>query len=299
MKKTIPIIAVAWILSLITTLAVVYYSPLVPIGTNKIGDSAITSEKIADNAIVTVKLADGSVTSAKILDGALTAADIANGSIISVKIADSAVTTNKIADNAVTATKIADSAIVTIKLADGSVTSAKILDGTITASDLATGSVTAMKIADGAVTTDKIADGAVTSIKLAPMAIPFNSTYSVATSTTTSTSWIDISAMSVEINLTRASQVIIIFSAEAWMSSTGDYLCVQALVDSSLTHPSATGNIVVLTRATIDNVSSYSYTFYSNNVSAGVHTVKMQWRSYYGATASVESRTLTVFALPS
>ena len=131
-----------------------------------------------------------------------------------------------------------------------------------------------------------------------PGAIPFNSTYSVTTSTTTSLSMVDIPAMSVRITLNRTSQVIIIFSAEAWMSSPGDYMIVQALVDSSVTHPSATGNYLVLTRATISNMSSCSYTFYLNNVSAGVHTVKMQWRSYYGATASVESRTLTVFALP-
>ena len=131
-----------------------------------------------------------------------------------------------------------------------------------------------------------------------PGATPFNSTYSVTTSTTTSLSMVDIPAMSVRITLANTSQVIIIFSAEAWMSSPGDYMIVQALVDSSVTHPSATGNLLVLTRATISNMSSCSYTFYLNNVSAGVHTVKMQWRSYYGATASVESRTLTVFALP-
>lgn len=131
-----------------------------------------------------------------------------------------------------------------------------------------------------------------------PGAIPFNSTYSVTTTSTTSLSMVDIPAMSVRITLATTSQVIIMFSAEAWMSSPGDYMIVQALVDSSVTHPSATGNYLVLTRATISNMSSCSYTFYLNNVSAGVHTVKMQWRSYYGATASVESRTLTVFALP-
>jgi bacillopeptidase F (M6 metalloprotease family) len=109
---------------------------------------------------------------------------------------------------------------------------------------------------------------------------------------------VDIPGMSVRITLANTSQVVIIFSAEAWMSSPGDYMSVQALVDSSVAHPSATGNLLVLTRATFDSMSSYSYTFYLNNVSAGVHTVKMQWQSYSGATANMESRTLTVFAIP-
>jgi hypothetical protein len=126
----------------------------------------------------------------------------------------------------------------------------------------------------------------------------FNSTYSVSTVTTTSLSFVDIPGMSVSISLANTSHVIIVFSAEAFMSSSGDYMIVRALVDSAVTHPTATGNLLVLTRATIENHSSCSYAFYLNNVSAGAHTVKMQWRSYYGATANVESRTLIVFALP-
>jgi len=79
-KKAIPIIAITWILSLATTLVIVYVSPNIfpPIQTEKIGDSAI----------ITTKLADGSVTSAKILDGTINAVDISDGAIVTIKVAN-------------------------------------------------------------------------------------------------------------------------------------------------------------------------------------------------------------------
>ena len=104
-KKAVPIIAITWILSLVTTLAIVYVSPNI--------FPPIQKEKIADGAIITVKLADGCVTSAKILDGTITAVDISDGAIVTIKVANGAITTEKIADGAVTTTKVADEAIVT------------------------------------------------------------------------------------------------------------------------------------------------------------------------------------------
>ena len=101
-KKVISIIVVTWVISLITTLALIYiWSNIFP----------IKSEQIANEAIVTAKLADGSVTSAKILDGTIIAEDLATGSVISMKIADGAVTTEKIANGAVTNVKLAAGAI--------------------------------------------------------------------------------------------------------------------------------------------------------------------------------------------
>jgi hypothetical protein len=74
-KKAAPIIVVTWILSLVSTLAVVYVAPnILPLQTTQISDNAVTSEKIADSAVVTTKLADGSVTSAKIENVTLKAA---------------------------------------------------------------------------------------------------------------------------------------------------------------------------------------------------------------------------------
>ena len=62
-KKIAPIIAVTWILSLITTVGLVYVAPSIfpQIYTSNIGEGAVTSGKIADGAIITTKLADGSV----------------------------------------------------------------------------------------------------------------------------------------------------------------------------------------------------------------------------------------------
>jgi len=147
------------------------------------------------------------------------------------------------------------------------------------------------------VTTSKIADYAVTDIKLAAGAIPFNSTYSTALNSTTSTSWVDMPGMSIGLNLMRNSSLIIMFSSEAWLTSGGDYLLVQALVNSTVAYPGA-GALLTLTTVTSTNAGSYSYTFSLPNVSAGYCTVKIQWLSFGGTMGYVEDRTLTVMALP-
>lgn len=300
----IPVIVITWILSLVTTLAIVYFSPLVPIGTDKISDSTITSSKIADGAIITTKLPDGSVTSAKILDGTVIAQDIADGSIITVKVADGAITAAKIADSAITSTKIADSAIVTIKLADGSVTSAKILDGTVIAEDLATGAVASIKIADGAVTTSKIADNAVTNTKLASGAIPFNSTHVTNDVIAMATpSWTNMSGMSVTLQLERASQVLIMFSASVRLSISGPppgstNMWVRALVGSTTANPD-TGAYFYSTVNSAGTYECSSFVFYLPNVNPGTYTVYMQWTvNSAQVTGYINERTLNVFALP-
>ena len=297
-KKAIPIIAITWILSLVTTLAIVYVSPNIfpPIQTEKIGDSAI----------ITAKLADGSVTSAKILDGTITAVDVSDGAIVTIKVANGSITTEKIADGAVTTTKIADGAIVTTKLADGSVTSAKILDGTITAADLATGAVTTIKIADGAVTTVEIADYAVTNLKLAPYAIPFASTYSVVTTYTTETAnWVDMAGMSLTLTFDRTSHVIILFSTEAHNSNPACAIWVRAQIGATTAYPGE----IMLTPIVSEELEypvnhrhtiyymAYSFHFYRPSVTTGTYTIKIQWR-VIGGTGYAGSRTLTVIALP-
>ena len=324
MKKAIPIIVVAWVLSLVTTLVIAYFTPFVPIGTNQIGDSAMTAEKIADGAIITTTLADGSVTSAKILDGTIIAQDIADGSIVTVKVADGAITTAKIADGSITAGKVADSAItstkiadgaivtvkladsavstskladnavVSVKLADGAVTTAKILDGTITAADLATGAVTELKIADGAVTTSKIADYAVTSLKLATNAIPFNSTHAHSSIYKTTATWENITGMEVTLTLERNSTLIIMFSTEAQISSATEFVHWRAMVNATAADPGA----VFLQPSTTSELGPISYNFYLEGLTPGQYPVYMQWWVTGAATANVYFRTLIVIALP-
>lgn len=305
MKKIIPIIVAAWILSLVLPLATVYIA--VNTLSNQaatINDNAITADKLTTGAVITAKLADGSVTSAKILDGSITAVDLADGAVIAVKVADGAVTTDKIADEAVTTDKIADgavtvakitdNAILTVKLANGAVTSAKILDGTVLAADLATGSVVTMKIADGAVTTSKIADYAVTNIKLASDAIPSVTRVSTTGVLTDSQSWVDLPDMSVNITLHRTSNLLIMFSGMAGLWAS-DWILVRAFVNSTLAAPSS----AIFTGAPVSYAGSYSVTFYMPNINAGLYNVKIQWCVMYGGTtAEAAQRTLNVIALP-
>jgi hypothetical protein len=286
LTKAIPIIAIAWILSLVTTLAVVNLTPA--------NLPKIVSNRIADSAVITTNLADGSVTSAKIQNGTITAVNLADGSIITAKIANGSITTSKISDGAVTTTKIAAGAIATINLADGSVTSAKILDGSVTAVDLADGSITTLKIVDGAVTTSKIADYAVTNLKLAGQAIPFNVTYRTDTITKTTASWQDINGTSVTLDLQRNSTLLIMFSAQTGITNMSTTIAWRAVVDTTVAYP---GYVPLQPPGALTYYSSTSYNFYQPNVSAGKHTISMQWY-VYSNIGYVDQRTLTVIALP-
>jgi hypothetical protein len=320
LKKALPIIMITWIISLVTTLALVYFAPSIfpPLGTQNIADAAITTPKIDEGAIITVTLADGSVTSAKILDGSVTTVDLMDGSVTSIKVdegaitetkvAEGAVTYEKLADGSVTAQKVADGAIVTAKLADSAITSTNILNGAVVAEDLADGSILTVKIADGVVTTNKIADGAVTTpkiangavtdTKLASDAIPYFATYNASLVSTQSTSFVDISETALNINLYRKSHLIIMFSAEAWVDGAGDSLYVRALVNSTVANPDS-GSLTLFTTAGESQHGSYAVNFYLENAQAGAYTVKIQWTEQLGASlAHMGDRTLHVIALP-
>jgi hypothetical protein len=309
-KKALPIILITWILGIATTIAIVYMSPSIfpPLGPTNIENEAITSTKIADEAIIAVKLDDGSVTSAKIVDGTITAQDLMDGAILSIKIADGAITSKKIDNSSITAEKIADGAIVTVKLSDNVVTSAKIVDGTITAQDVSDGAVIAVKVANGAITTNKIADNAVTTpkinnnavtnAKLAPNAIPYASMYNTTLVSTDSTSYVDIPETALQLTLSRRSNLIILFNAEAWVDGAGDSLFIRALVDSTVANPNG-GSQILFTTASEAQHGSYAVNFHLENVEAGTYTVKIQWSEMLGANlAHMADRTLNVIALP-
>ena len=126
---------------------------------------------------------------------------------------------------------------------------------------------------------------------------PFNSTRSSEVDSTTSTSWEDMPDMAVDITLTETSQLLIMFSSEAYLNAT-NFLMVQARINSTLLAYPDNGNLF-LTRQTVDGCGSYSFTFYRPNVSAGTYTIKIEWRVYpFVGTGYVNDRTLTVMALP-
>jgi hypothetical protein len=221
LRKVIPIIAVTWILSLITTLAVVYLAPYnFQIGTNQIVNGAVTADKIADSAINTTNLADGAVSSAKVLDGNLTAADIA--------------------------------------------------------------------------------DGAVTSLKLTSRAIPFGYTNNPDEEATNSTTWVDMPDMSVSITLARTSHIIIMFSATAYVDDVGNSIWVRAIADEAMPDEAIPYPVeIVLTKGTQLTMGTHSFTWNLPDVSAGTHTVKIQWSvSWRTSLGNVADRSLSVIALP-
>jgi hypothetical protein len=111
-----------------------------------------------------------------------------------MQIPNSGITTALIGNNQVTTAKIPDSAITTAKIANSTST---------------TTGITTAKIANSAVTTDKIANGNVTLAKLSgtsgtrPVQIIQSVKLDTQTITNNSTSWVDVSSLSVTI--TRAS----------------------------------------------------------------------------------------------
>jgi len=307
-QKAIPIIVITWILSLVTTLALVYV--MVPSLT-----PTIDTDRLADEAVITTKLADGSVTSAKIVDGSIVGQDLADGSIVAVNIANSAVTTAKIANGSITSEKLAagavvnvnlangsvtsgklaDNAVVTVKMADGAVTSAKILDATITAADLADGAVTSVKIANGAITTAKIANYAVTNMKLAAYAIPFNSTSSSVQLDKTTSTWENITGMEVQLTLQRNSTLLIFFSTQTAANAPTVTVLWRAMVNETTADP---GEFFAQPPSVSSSYwASLAYNFMSE-VNPGEFTIYIQWNVYGSDTAWVGRRTLFVIALP-
>ena len=132
-----------------------------PLGTDDIGNDAITN----------AKLAAGSVTTDKILDGTIATADIKDAAVTNAKLAAGSVTTDKILDGTIATADIADAAVTNAKLAAGSVTTDKILDGTIVTADIADAAVTNAKLAANSVTTDKILDGTIVTADIADAAV--------------------------------------------------------------------------------------------------------------------------------
>ncbi len=102
--------------------------------------------------------------------------------------------------------------------------------------------------------------------------------------------------LQVSITLARTSHIIIIFSATAYLEVPGDSIYVRANVDDK-TIPSPAA--VILTRENLQTMGAHSFTWNLLDVSAGTHTVKIQWAVEDGITTGyVGERSLTVIALP-
>jgi len=141
---------------------------------------------------------------------------IPDGYIDTVKIADGAITTDKILDANVTDAKIVsmDAAKLT-----GTIDAARIASGSLDGSKITAGSITAGKLATGSIATGDIADDSVTEIKIQKL---FSSN-AITTFSTTSGSFVDVTAGSFTITRASASKVLV-FKLMAPLSSLPSYI---------------------------------------------------------------------------
>lgn len=124
--------------------------------------------------------------------------------------------------------------------------------------------------------------------------------------------WDDMENMSLTMNLLRTSHVLILFSAEASIDGNDgfDFIIIRACIDNEPTDQSDINLTPILSeelgpfnyhRHYVDGYGSYSFNFYQPSVSAGKHTVKIQWRIFDMAEEAagwVAHRTLTVLTFP-
>jgi hypothetical protein len=150
------------------------------------------------------------------------------------------------------------------------------------------------------VTTEKIADEAVTDEKLAAGAIPYeiatNTSY-ITTTAVNEPNAENMTDMIVDITLNRDSTLLIMFSAQAWLTGTGGrWLNIRAMVDDQQADPATSNH--VLTRHLDPDTNSHTFIFVKPNVTAGTYTVYMQWWVGADDIGHVQERTLAVLALP-
>lgn len=105
---------------------------------------------------------------------------------------------------------------------------------------------------------------------------------------TTSTGWVDMPNMSGDIHVPATGVMAINFSAAVW-AGTGKRVFVRALVDGQPTSP---GDIVIVTGPW---TGTYAFAFVKKNVTAGKHTVKIQWHTDASSTAAVGDRSLAAY----
>jgi uncharacterized coiled-coil protein SlyX len=144
--------------------------------------------------------------------------------------------------------------------------------------------------------------------------IPSNSSYTYSYAATSEAySWVDIPAMSVTLTVNRTSNLMILFSTDAYCSAGPQEttrIFIQAIVNSTAADPNyvtltpcvqVTGTYGLIGHAHALSEGAYSYIFNMPTVTPGFYTIKIQWRVIYSSPQGIGvagSRTLTVIALP-
>lgn len=202
--------------------------------------------------------------------------------------------------------QIENGAVLTAKLADGAVTTVKIADSNVTTSKIADSNVTTAKIADSNITTAKIADGAVTRPKLAALGQQLSS--SCGLYTTTSTSWADVTNLSVTITTTGRPVMLKLVADGSGNTSYVYFGNLNNGIAAALGHIGfyrSTTNLADLTTGYTVNVSSASRELYANPagyshvdvVSAGTYTYKVSALCATGVNININYVKLLAFEL--
>jgi hypothetical protein len=146
------------------------------------------------------------------------------------------------------------------------------------------------------------------------LAIPSNSSYSYnAAQTSEAFNWVDIPDMSVTLTVNRTSNLMILFSTDAYCAVGPQEITrilIQATVNSIPADPNnvtltpcvqSTGFAFLPSHAHYLSQGAYSYVFNMPALAPGVYTIKIQWQVLYSSpqgTGYAGYRTLTVVALP-
>jgi hypothetical protein len=107
-----------------------------------------------------------------------------------------------------------------------------------------------------------------------------------------STSWVALPGLAVNINTPSGGPIAISFSAEASTTNPGARMFVRALVDGQPASPSDVVYAIDGPHGTV------GFTFSVANVTPGSHSVHLEWLAESGQWSSVADRTLVVYGWP-
>jgi hypothetical protein len=134
----------------------------------------------------------------------------------------------------------------------------------------------------------------ITNLHLAASALPFNFTSSTQTSTD-STAWTTIPDSSLSIQTPRNSSLIILFSSELAINNESYQTRFRVTLDTDIHLPDDVGIFYFPVADYYWGITTF--TFYALNVTAGTHTIDLQW-AVTGSTGFLRNLNLMVFALP-
>lgn len=166
--------------------------------------------------------------------------------------------------------------------------------GQILTADIAAGQITNPLISDSQITSAKIVDGTITTLDMAANAITGTSAAYGTTNgpTTTSTTPVDLSEMSISINTTAGSVLLVLFNGMFANNTLANQVATDLVLDGTQ-QKRRTGSA-----AAANALFSLSHVHVLTGLSAASHTVKIQWFVSGGTgTASGVERSLVVVEL--